>query len=1015
MKPDTTRPASPPGHHILNGIIGGRAGRRGGWFEPQTYKAGAGGLHLNPDKDCHWFARQIWSTFCPIGKGAGLGMRSLIKGMSALVLAGALVLPVSLSAQSATIAEMRQRDRLAPPDGELAAWESFAAPILANPNDGDDLRAEVLLGRAIARYYARDYEAAWRDIAEVGELLGDGNSHLRREQLAYGSLILTDLGRLEEAGELGTSGVNMARQAGEVAALDLALAHNALGYLAFAQNDLAAAESAFCQAADLGFGAENARPSMVVSDASSCGAVKYYLERSDTIPAIRRARDYAVANLPQDHPRMGNVLNTSYAVLMQYGRYAEALPLIRRHLELERQLRGEDDPYVYDALSMLARALEFLGQLEESEAVFAAAADLALRMERNNRLYTAGISRTNLARVIARQGRLQEAADVARQGVLQLEADLEPDDLHIGSGQAQLADHLSRLGQHDEALELVVSGIALLEAGYPDGHSDLFSARLIHARILSQLGQHDQAMPLASEAAEAITGGLFDLAASETELVSLSQVLPMFLGDYLQVALAAGDMEAGLRVAQLRLVSELTLSNARIRAGTLARQQGLGDVLDRLEAAQAEVTRLEVELARSQAGGVQSEDTLVDSAAIIVSLADARQAVEQAQQELQSEYPEYLAFARPDPASLAALQSALSDDELLVLPMTLRDRAITILVARDDVQWAQTPVTGFAVEQLASRLRASAEVSGYFDNAAAAQLYDVLFAEELRPLLASKSQLLFPSSGYLARISPAMLLTAAHEGEDLSDAPWLLRSHAVEVLADLTEIPSRRTASGAAGFLGVGAPSAVTANLGGEDGLDLPPLPRALDELEALANALGSSDQLILARENATEPKLTASDLPSYGVIACATHGLLGGEVPGLSEPALLLTPDEAASGSAADGLLTASEIATLSLNADWVILSACETAAGASAGAPGYSGLARAFVQAGARSLMLSHWRVRDDAAAFLSVETVRRSGRGEGRAQALRQAQLALMGNADIPDAAHPAIWAPFMMLQN
>ena len=73
------------------------------------------------------------------------------------------------------------------------------------------------------------------------------------------------------------------------------------------------------------------------------------------------------------------------------------------------------------------------------------------------------------------------------------------------------------------------------------------------------------------------------------------------------------------------------------------------------------------------------------------------------------------------------------------------------------------------------------------------------------------------------------------------------------------------------------------------------------------------------------------------------------------------------------------------------------------------------AFAQAGARSLMLSHWRVRDDAAAKLSVGTVRGSAAGLPRAEALRQAQLALMADRSVPDAAHPAIWAPFVIVEN
>ena len=102
-------------------------------------------------------------------------------------------------------------------------------------------------------------------------------------------------------------------------------------------------------------------------------------------------------------------------------------------------------------------------------------------------------------------------------------------------------------------------------------------------------------------------------------------------------------------------------------------------------------------------------------------------------------------------------------------------------------------------------------------------------------------------------------------------------------------------------------------------------------------------------------------------------------------------------------------------LPADWIILSACNTAAGIDGDGPTYSGLATAFAQAGARAILLSHWRVRDDAAARLSVDTVRASQAGATRAEALRQAQLALLSNANLPDAANPAVWAPFVLIEN
>ena len=111
--------------------------------------------------------------------------------------------------------------------------------------------------------------------------------------------------------------------------------------------------------------------------------------------------------------------------------------------------------------------------------------------------------------------------------------------------------------------------------------------------------------------------------------------------------------------------------------------------------------------------------------------------------------------------------------------------------------------------------------------------------------------------------------------------------------------------------------------------------------------------------------------------------------------------------------LLTASDIAGLRLNADWVVLSACNTAAGEDGAAPTYSGLARAFVYAGVRSLLLSQWALRDDVAARLTVDAVKGARAGLGHAEALRQAQLHLIADRSIPGGAHPAAWAPFMLL--
>ena len=175
---------------------------------------------------------------------------------------------------------------------------------------------------------------------------------------------------------------------------------------------------------------------------------------------------------------------------------------------------------------------------------------------------------------------------------------------------------------------------------------------------------------------------------------------------------------------------------------------------------------------------------------------------------------------------------------------------------------------------------------------------------------------------------------------------------------------------------------------------ELTPLPDTADELKTIAKVLGAPPGDVNLREAASETKVKSAPLGEYRIVQFATHGLVAGDLSGLAEPALVLTPPEVPT-EANDGLLTASEIATLKLNADWVVLSACNTAAGGSEGAEALSGLARAFFYAGARALLVSHWAVYSTAATELTTKTFATlaASPGLGRAEAFRRAMLDLI----------------------
>src|SRR5206468_10737539 len=168
----------------------------------------------------------------------------------------------------------------------------------------------------------------------------------------------------------------------------------------------------------------------------------------------------------------------------------------------------------------------------------------------------------------------------------------------------------------------------------------------------------------------------------------------------------------------------------------------------------------------------------------------------------------------------------------------------------------------------------------------------------------------------------------------------------------------------------------------------LPSLLDSADELKAVALRLGAPAGDIHLGNDASEAVVKRATLADYRVVYFATHGLVAGDVKGLGEPALALTLPRVPNDTD-DGLLTASEVALLKLNADWVVLSACNTAAGDKPGAEALSGLARAFFYAGARALLVSHWPVDDQAAARLTSDTFARLKQDPSlrRSQALRQ----------------------------
>ena len=401
--------------------------------------------------------------------------------------------------------------------------------------------------------------------------------------------------------------------------------------------------------------------------------------------------------------------------------------------------------------------------------------------------------------------------------------------------------------------------------------------------------------------------------------------------------------------------------------------------------------------------------------------------------------PGYAMQTVVEPASLASTQKMMANGQAMVLYAQGEDGLLVMAVTAAKAVIAPSPIAPRALLNLEKRLRGSIDLGlanagqGAFDRKAAWELYQILFPQPIRDAIKGAPDLRILVTGSLASLPFAALVTQAPQGDDASAQAlrrtrWLAVDHAVSVPLGALPLPPRQSARKAQTFAGIGAPvlgkpvqlatrSAPLLRSGDTSATalrQLASLPGAEDELRRMASAFSGQPALLIGRD-ATETAVKAAPLEQANVLAFATHGLVGGAFRDLVEPALVLTPPDVATEQD-DGLLTASEIAKLRLDADWVILSACDTSAGDGEAAPTFSGLARAFVAAGARSLLLSHWPVRDDVASRLTLDTLNGAGKvAVSRAEALRRAQISILRDAKVPGGAHPATWAPFVLVGN
>jgi CHAT domain-containing protein len=729
-------------------------------------------------------------------------------------------------------------------------------------------------------------------------------------------------------------------------------------------------------------------------------------------------------------------------VLVEEGRYQEAEQLGRVAIEINQTVGIADDTQsTVKLLSLLAGILTLERKNPEANAIYARIDKAIATWEPQRRQ----VFELNPARILSLydSGQIDAGIAAARELVKKLSARVGESHFDAASARGTLAIGLMRSGRDAEAIREFKAAIPIMLANTSENADDE-NTTVVAARSQRLQVIVESYFALLARA-EGATGEVGE------ETFGLADAIR---GRSVQRALAASSARAA---AQDPALAELVRKEQDLTKQVNAQLGALNNVLA-------------IPSADRDEKGVQQ---------IQAAIATLRTERDKARQEIKQKFPAYADLVSPKSPGVAEIRTTLADGEAMLSFYFGQSGSFVWAVPKSGaVAFAALKAKAGDIETKIRKLREALEPQAAmisdippFDLKLGYELYELL----LKPVESGwkpAKNLIVVTNGALGLLPLSLLPTAPSEVAQEEDplfagyrkVPWLARTHAITTvpsaaaLRTLRQLPPGK--SGRGELVAFGDPyfnkdqesqaegdqgKVQAADAGGNvtrrglplkrrsspklDGVDsaelglLPRLPDTADELKSIALALQADPSKVLfLGKNASENAVKTMNLSGFKVLAFATHGLVPGELNGLTQPALALS-SPTVTGEDGDGLLTMEEILRLKLDADWVILSACNTGTGAGAGAEAASGLGRAFFYAGTRALLVTNWSVHSQSARQLVTDLFKRQAEDPklGRSEALRQAMMALVDGPGYLNGegktefayAHPLFWAPYTII--
>ena len=723
------------------------------------------------------------------------------------------------------------------------------------------------------------------------------------------------------------------------------------------------------------------------------------------------------------HPQVAGALNNLALLHLALGDHASARPLIEEGLEIRREALGPRHPQVASSLNDLAELLVALGDRAVARSLHEEA--LSIRRE------ALGSNHPAVARSLNNLGKLQillEDFTEARR-LLQESLDIKREVLGlrhpaVATSLNNLATVLEAQGDDSGARSLYEEVLGIRQEVLGPRHPAVAQSLNLLAHLLERLGEPDEARDLRTEALHIVEGRLTLLdALSEREALGFLPTVRPILDGWLAASEGVGvDAEAW---SHQRRFKGAVAARARAARALRAVEPEVAPLATELDALRRELARLVFAESRPEIRQERAEQ--------IAGLTAEKERLERA---LLSQSAGYRSLIASEQATASTLCEALPEGGALIDLFRYgadTDRYLAFVLRQADcsvVRIGLGPATPLEEAALGWReiLRdpeALPERTRERGSALAELLYEPLVA-----VAGDDDHWIVVPDGPLATISLAALPTT--DGFAIEERLITYLDRASDVL--VSERPHRAQGAIVVGGVDYDADRNVADRarslLAPCNGGHFASLPGTAQEAEQLArrwrrirrkervSILGGADATELAVASALEDKALAH-IATHGFFA--TGDCRSALEDGVGYDPMLLSglvlsgannpPDP---NAAEDGILTASEVATLDLSGtELVVLSACETGLGEVRSGQGVLGLRRAFAIAGAQTLIMSLWAVSDTETVALmdGLYTRHLRRRGLPAAQALRAAQLEFIGQHRASGLERPYEWAAFV----